>query len=192
VVTIRRRRRPGPVHSRKGNDLGLGQGSTLRLRVVDLVETRAALAARRGTSPTGARATGSASRAGVLTDDHWCFVRIRLERERIGPATGRARARRTCICGAGSRESTSGRHEIAALEHQELQAISVGDLMPWTPKAVEGFFVAEIEPARALVIRGDAGDLYGLTWALRARTDPRADDAAAGARQWRLGDAASA
>ena len=49
--------------------------------------------------------------------------------------------------------------------HPELQEISVGDLMAWTPKAVEGFFVAEIEPERALVLRGDAGGLYRVTWA---------------------------
>jgi hypothetical protein len=58
--------------------------------------------------------------------------------------------------------------------HRELQAISVGDLMAWTPKALEGFFVAEIEPERALVIRGDAGDLYRVTWAFVLEPiDPR-------------------
>jgi proline iminopeptidase len=49
--------------------------------------------------------------------------------------------------------------------HPELQQISVGDLMAWTAKAVEGFFVAEIEPERALVLRGDAGGLYRVAWA---------------------------
>ena len=49
--------------------------------------------------------------------------------------------------------------------HPELQEISVGDLMAWTPRAVEGFFVAEIEPKRPFVLRGDAGGLYRVTWA---------------------------
>lgn len=49
--------------------------------------------------------------------------------------------------------------------HPELQEISAGDLMAWTPKAVEGFFVAEIESERALVLQGDAGGLYRVTWA---------------------------
>ena len=35
--------------------------------------------------------------------------------------------------------------------HHKLQQISMGDLMAWTPTAVDGFFVAEIEPERALV-----------------------------------------
>lgn len=49
--------------------------------------------------------------------------------------------------------------------HPELQEISVGDLMAWTPNAVEGFFVAEIEPERALVLEGDAGGRYRVIWA---------------------------
>ena len=49
--------------------------------------------------------------------------------------------------------------------HRELQEISVGDLMAWTPTAVEGFFVAEIEPERALILHGDARGLYRVTWA---------------------------
>jgi hypothetical protein len=49
--------------------------------------------------------------------------------------------------------------------HPELQELAVGDLMAWTPTAVEGFFVAEIEPERALVLHGDAGGLYRVTWA---------------------------
>jgi proline iminopeptidase len=49
--------------------------------------------------------------------------------------------------------------------HPELQEVAVGDLMAWTPKAVEGFFVAEIEPERALILHGDAGGLYRVTWA---------------------------
>jgi hypothetical protein len=46
----------------------------------------------------------------------------------------------------------------------ELQQIEVGDLMAWTPRASDGFFVAEIEPERALVLTGDAG-LYRVAWA---------------------------
>jgi hypothetical protein len=46
----------------------------------------------------------------------------------------------------------------------ELQQIEVGDLMAWTPRTSDGFFVAEIEPERALVLTGDAG-LYRVAWA---------------------------
>ena len=46
----------------------------------------------------------------------------------------------------------------------ELQQIEVGDLMAWTPRTRDGFFVAEIEPERALVLTGDAG-LYRIAWA---------------------------
>jgi hypothetical protein len=46
----------------------------------------------------------------------------------------------------------------------ELQQIEVGDLMAWTPPARDGFFVAEIDPGRALVLTGDAG-LYRVAWA---------------------------
>jgi hypothetical protein len=49
--------------------------------------------------------------------------------------------------------------------HPSLQQISAGDLMAWTSTAVEGFFVAEIEPEWALVLQGDAGGLYRVTWA---------------------------
>jgi hypothetical protein len=48
--------------------------------------------------------------------------------------------------------------------HPELQEIAAGNLMPWSPKAVEGFFVAELEPGRSLVLTGDAG-LYRVVWA---------------------------
>jgi proline iminopeptidase len=48
--------------------------------------------------------------------------------------------------------------------HPELQQIEVGDLMAWTPRRNDGFFVAEIEPDRALVLTGDAG-LYRVAWA---------------------------
>jgi hypothetical protein len=48
--------------------------------------------------------------------------------------------------------------------HPELQQIAAGDLMAWTPKAVEGFFVAEIDAEHALVLRGNAGGLYRVTW----------------------------
>ena len=46
----------------------------------------------------------------------------------------------------------------------ELQQIEVGALMAWTPRAREGFFVAEIDPGRSLVPTGDAG-LYRVAWA---------------------------
>lgn len=49
--------------------------------------------------------------------------------------------------------------------HPELQEISAGDLMAWTPTSVDGFFVAEIERERALVLEGNAGGLYRVTWA---------------------------
>ena len=45
----------------------------------------------------------------------------------------------------------------------ELQQIEVGDLMAWTPRARDGFFVARSIPA-ALVLTGDAG-LYRVVWA---------------------------
>lgn len=47
-----------------------------------------------------------------------------------------------------------------------LQQTEAGDLMAWTPRANNGFFVAEIDPERALILRGDAGGLYRVTWAL--------------------------
>ena len=46
----------------------------------------------------------------------------------------------------------------------ELQQIEVGDLMAWTPRARDGFFVAEIDPGRSLVLTGDAG-LYRVVCA---------------------------
>jgi hypothetical protein len=47
----------------------------------------------------------------------------------------------------------------------ELQPIGVGDLFAWTPTADDGFFVKAIEPERMLVIGGEAGSLYRVSWA---------------------------
>lgn len=47
----------------------------------------------------------------------------------------------------------------------ELQRAEVGDLFPWTPAADDGFFVRAVEPGRALVLGGDAGTRYRVSWA---------------------------
>jgi hypothetical protein len=47
----------------------------------------------------------------------------------------------------------------------ELEHVEVGDLFPWTPNAYDGFVVKAVERERALVIGGDAGSLYTVTWA---------------------------
>lgn len=47
----------------------------------------------------------------------------------------------------------------------ELQKVEIGDLFPWTPDANDGFIVKLVEPERALVLGGDAGSLYRVTWA---------------------------
>lgn len=47
----------------------------------------------------------------------------------------------------------------------ELQHIAVGTLFAWTPTAHDGFFVKAIEPERLLVIGGEAGSLYRVSWA---------------------------
>jgi hypothetical protein len=47
----------------------------------------------------------------------------------------------------------------------ELQHVEVGDLFAWTPDAYDGFIVKAVEPKRALVIGGDAGSLYRVSWA---------------------------
>jgi hypothetical protein len=47
----------------------------------------------------------------------------------------------------------------------ELQHIEVDDLLPWTPTAEDGFIVRKVEPERALVIGGQAGQLYRVTMA---------------------------
>ncbi|HUO73400.1 MAG TPA: hypothetical protein VMU39_21700 [Solirubrobacteraceae bacterium] len=47
----------------------------------------------------------------------------------------------------------------------ELQSVEVGDLFAWTPTAEDGFFVAVVDPERALVLRGSAGPYYNVSWA---------------------------
>jgi len=47
----------------------------------------------------------------------------------------------------------------------ELQCVEVGDLFAWTPDAYDGFIVKAVEPEHALVIGGDAGSLYRVSWA---------------------------
>jgi hypothetical protein len=47
----------------------------------------------------------------------------------------------------------------------DLQHVSVGGVLPWTPTDSDGFIVYAIEPQRALVLGGDAGSLYRTTWA---------------------------
>ena len=47
----------------------------------------------------------------------------------------------------------------------EFQRAAVGDIFPWTPAAQDGFVVRAIEPERALVLGGDAGSRYRVTWA---------------------------
>ncbi len=47
----------------------------------------------------------------------------------------------------------------------ELQDITVGALVAWTPTAHDGFFVTAFEPERMLVIGGEAGSLYRVSWA---------------------------
>ncbi len=47
----------------------------------------------------------------------------------------------------------------------ELQRIELGDIFPWTPRDDDGFVVRMIEPERALVLGGDAGTSYRVTWA---------------------------
>jgi hypothetical protein len=47
----------------------------------------------------------------------------------------------------------------------ELQQVEAGDLFPWTPDANDGFIVKAVEPERVLVLGGDAGSLYRVTWA---------------------------
>ena len=43
----------------------------------------------------------------------------------------------------------------------ELQRVEVGDILPWTPTAADGFVVRAVEPERALVLGDDAGS---VTW----------------------------
>ncbi len=45
----------------------------------------------------------------------------------------------------------------------EFQHIEVGDILPWTPTAEDGFIVRAVEPERALVLGEDSGS---FTWAL--------------------------
>ncbi len=48
----------------------------------------------------------------------------------------------------------------------ELQQVEVGDLFAWTPTAHDGFFVTAVEPEQMLlVIAGEAGSLYRVSWA---------------------------
>jgi hypothetical protein len=47
----------------------------------------------------------------------------------------------------------------------ELQHVEVGDLFAWTPDAYDGFIVKAVEHEHALVIGGDAGSLYRVSWA---------------------------
>ncbi|HET9740383.1 MAG TPA: hypothetical protein VFP78_19895 [Solirubrobacteraceae bacterium] len=46
----------------------------------------------------------------------------------------------------------------------DLQHLEPGDLCPWTPGTHDGFVVREVERERALVLAGDAGGLYQVTW----------------------------
>ena len=45
----------------------------------------------------------------------------------------------------------------------ELQHVEVGDVLPWTPTADDGFIVRAVEPERALVLGEDTGS---FTWVL--------------------------
>jgi ketosteroid isomerase-like protein len=45
----------------------------------------------------------------------------------------------------------------------ELQHVEVGDILPWTPKAEDGFIVRAVEPERALVLGEETGS---FTWTL--------------------------
>lgn len=45
----------------------------------------------------------------------------------------------------------------------ELQHVEVGDILPWTPTADDGFIVRAVEPERALVLGEDTGS---FTWTL--------------------------
>jgi hypothetical protein len=47
----------------------------------------------------------------------------------------------------------------------EFQFAEVGDVFPWTPTASDGFFVQAVDPERSLVLGGDAGTQYRVTWA---------------------------
>ncbi len=47
----------------------------------------------------------------------------------------------------------------------EWQRVKVGDLFAWTPVASDGFIIQAVEPARFLVLGGNAGSLYRVTWA---------------------------
>jgi len=47
----------------------------------------------------------------------------------------------------------------------ELQRVEVGDVFPWTPTADDGFLLRAFEPERSLILGGDAGSRYGVTWA---------------------------
>jgi hypothetical protein len=47
----------------------------------------------------------------------------------------------------------------------DLQEVAVDDIFPWTPTANDGFFVRAVDPGRALVLGGDAGGRYRVTWA---------------------------
>ena len=47
----------------------------------------------------------------------------------------------------------------------ELQSVEAGDLFAWTPTAEDGFFVAVVDPERALVLRGSAGPYSRVSWA---------------------------
>ena len=47
----------------------------------------------------------------------------------------------------------------------EFQRVEVGDVFAWTPTAEDGFLVKAIEPERSLVLGGDAGSRYSVTWA---------------------------
>jgi hypothetical protein len=46
-----------------------------------------------------------------------------------------------------------------------LQHVEVGDLFAWTLTAEDGFIVEKVEPEHALVIGGQAGELYRVTMA---------------------------
>jgi hypothetical protein len=47
----------------------------------------------------------------------------------------------------------------------EFQRVEIGDVFPWTPTAEDGFLLRAIEPGRSLVLGGEAGSRYRVSWA---------------------------
>lgn len=47
----------------------------------------------------------------------------------------------------------------------ELQRVKVGDVFAWTPTASDGFVIQAVEPEKFVVLGGNAGALYRVTWA---------------------------